>query len=89
MLQCWEIDLDERPEFDQLAYLLGDLSQQGNVSQQITNIFGQTSLGRQWVSEKHTPAKFRSCTCLHNSDPGSFDSHRCHQFFQYFIAIDP
>ena len=32
MLQCWEIDLDERPEFDELAYLLGDLSQQGNVS---------------------------------------------------------
>ena len=32
MLQCWQIDLDERPEFDQLAYLLADLAHQGNVS---------------------------------------------------------
>jgi hypothetical protein len=32
MLQCWEIDLDERPEFEQLAYVLADLAHQGNVS---------------------------------------------------------
>ena len=32
MLQCWEIDLDERPDFEHLSYLLSDLAQQGNVS---------------------------------------------------------
>ena len=32
MLQCWEIDLDERPGFEHLSLLLSELLQQGNVS---------------------------------------------------------
>ena len=59
MLQCWEIDLDERPEFDQLSYLLGDLSQQGNVSQQIKNILAKLVQLGSWYL-KNTPAQFRS-----------------------------
>ena len=75
MLQCWEIDLDERPEFDQLSYLLGDLSQQGNVSQQIKNILAKLVQVGSWYL-KNTPAQFRS-----------FDSRRSLGDGHYYLCF--
>ncbi len=38
MLQCWQIDVDERPTFGEIAPILSDLTLQGNVSLHSTKI---------------------------------------------------